>query len=112
MKTAFRDGDLAEEATWQAVVLIPKGKKDYRSIGLMAMMWKVGSEILNCWLTASITFHDFLHGFREGCSTGTANLETKLIQQLADLRGEVQYATFPKSMEKVVEGDGGCEPAI
>ena len=28
VQTAFRDGDLAEEATWQAVVLIPKGKKD------------------------------------------------------------------------------------
>ena len=26
VQTAFRDGDLAEEATWQAVVLIPKGK--------------------------------------------------------------------------------------
>ena len=34
VQTAFRDGDLAEEATWQAVVLIPKGKGDYRSIGL------------------------------------------------------------------------------
>ena len=34
MQTAFRDRDLAEEATWQAVVLIPKGKKDYRGIGL------------------------------------------------------------------------------
>ena len=34
-QTAFRDGDLAEEATWQAVVLIPKGKKDYRGIGLV-----------------------------------------------------------------------------
>ena len=26
VQAAFRDGDLAEEATWQAVVLIPKGK--------------------------------------------------------------------------------------
>ena len=25
-QTAFRDGDLAEEVTWQAVVLIPKGR--------------------------------------------------------------------------------------
>ena len=32
VQTAFRDGYLAEEATWQAVVLIPKGKKDYRGI--------------------------------------------------------------------------------
>ena len=36
--TAFRDGDLAKEATWQSVVLIPKGKKDYRSIGLVEVM--------------------------------------------------------------------------
>ena len=25
VQTAFRDGDLAEEATWQSVVLIPQG---------------------------------------------------------------------------------------
>ena len=30
VQTVFRDGDLAEEATWQAVVLTPKGKGDYR----------------------------------------------------------------------------------
>ena len=28
IQTAFREGELAEETTWQAVVLIPKGKKD------------------------------------------------------------------------------------
>ena len=29
-QTAFREGKLAEEATWQTVVLIPKGKGDPR----------------------------------------------------------------------------------
>ena len=53
--TAFRDGDLTEEATWQAVVLIPKGNKDYRGICLMEVMWKVVAEILNRRFTASIT---------------------------------------------------------
>ena len=38
LQTAFRDGDLAEEATWQVVVLIPKGKKDYRGIGPVEVM--------------------------------------------------------------------------
>ena len=38
--TAFREGELAEESTWQAVVLIPKGKGDYRGIGLVEVMWK------------------------------------------------------------------------
>ena len=74
VQTAFRDGDLAEEATWQVVVLIPKGKGDYRGIGLVEVMWKVVAVILNRCLTSSITFHDVLHGFRAGCGTGTATL--------------------------------------
>ena len=42
----FREGRLADEATWQAVVLIPKGEKDYCGIGLVEVMWKVVAEIL------------------------------------------------------------------
>ena len=38
VQTEFRDGDLAEESTWQAVVLIPKGKRDYRGIDLVEVM--------------------------------------------------------------------------
>ena len=83
-----------EESMWQAVVLIPKGGKDYRGIGLMELMWKVVADILNRRLTASITFHKFLHGFRAGCGTGTATLEAKLLQQLAALREEVLCVIF------------------
>ena len=57
-------------------------------------MWKVVAAILNLWLTASITFHDILHGFRAGRGTGTATLEAKLLQQLAALREEVLYVIF------------------
>ena len=64
VQTAFWDGDLAEEVTWQAVVLIPKGKGDYRGIGLVEVMWKVVAVILNHRLTSSITFHDVLYGFQ------------------------------------------------
>ena len=70
----FREGKLSEDATWQTVVLIPKGKTDYRGIGLVEVMWKVVAVILNSRLSASITLHDFLHGFRAGRGTGTANL--------------------------------------
>ena len=94
VQTAFRDGELAEEATWQAVVLIPKGKKDYRGIGLVEVMWKVVAVILYRRLTSSITFHDVLHGFRTGRGTGTAILEAKLLQQLAAMREEVLYVIF------------------
>ena len=85
---------MEEEATWQAVVLIPKGGKYYRGIGLVEAMWKVVVVILNCRFTSSITYYDALHGFRSGRGTGTATLEAELLQQLAAMREEVLYVIF------------------
>ena len=82
IQTAFRDGELTEEATCQAVFLITKVKRDYRGIGLVELIWKMVAAILSCRLKASITFHDFLHGFQTGHGTGNATLEAKLLQQL------------------------------
>ena len=48
---------MAEEATWQTLVLIPKGKKEYRVIGLVEVMWKVVAAILHRRLTTAITYH-------------------------------------------------------
>ena len=76
------------------VVLIPKGKGDYRGIGLVEVMWKAVAVILNRRITSSITFHDVLHGLRAGRGTGTAALEAKLIQQLAAIREKVLYVIF------------------
>ena len=92
-QTAFWDGNLAEEATWKTVVLIPKGKGEFRGIGLVEVIWKLLTLILHRRLTA-IKLHDVLHGFREGRSTGTATLEAKLLQQLAAMREEVLYVIF------------------
>ena len=38
IQTAFQEGEMAEEAMWQTVVLIPKGRKEYRVIGLVEVM--------------------------------------------------------------------------
>ena len=65
------------------------GKKDYRGIGLVEVMWKVVAAILNRRFKSSITYHNFLHGFRASRGTGTVTLEAKLLQQLAALREEV-----------------------
>ena len=94
VQTDFQEGVLAEEATWQAVVLIPKGEKDYRGIGLVEVVCKVVAAILNRRFTSSITYHDALHGFRAGRGTGTATLKAKLLQQLAAMREEVLYMIF------------------
>ena len=91
---ALREGKMGEEATCQMGVLITKGKKEYWGISFVEVMWKVMAAISNWGLTASITFHDFLHGFRAGRGTGTDTLESKLLKQLGTLREEVLYAIF------------------
>ena len=93
-QTAFREGEMSEEATWQTVVLIPKGKNEYRGIGSVEVTWKVVLAILHRRLTTVITYHDTLHGFRAGRGTGTATLEAKLLQQLAAMREEFIYVIF------------------
>ena len=60
----------------------------------MEVVCKVVAVILNYRLTASIAYHNFLHAFRSGCSTGTATLEAKLLQHLAFVREEVLYGIF------------------
>ena len=91
VRADFGEGLLAEVAMWKAVVLITKGKGEYCGINLVEVMWKVVAAILNGRLTASITYHYFLHGFRACCGIGATTLEAKLIQKLAAFREEVLY---------------------
>ena len=73
--------------------MVPKGKGEFRGIGLVEVVWKILSLILHRRL-AAIQLHEVLHGFREGRGTGTATLEAKLLQQLAAMREEVLYVIF------------------
>ena len=65
-QTAFRDGKLVEEAAWQTVVLIPKGKGEFRGIGLVEVTWKLMAVVFHRRLATGLQLHDALHGFREG----------------------------------------------
>ena len=76
------------------VVLILKGGGDYRGIGLVEMVWKAVAVILNRRFTASITYHDSLHGFRAVRGMGTATLEVKIIQQVTAMRKAVLHTIF------------------
>ena len=49
------------------MVPLPKCKGEYRSIGIVEVLWKVCSVAVNRCLKRSVVFHDVLHGFREGC---------------------------------------------
>ena len=55
VQTDFWGRVLAEGATWQAVVLIPKWVGGYRGIGLKEVVWKMVVVILNQRFTAFIT---------------------------------------------------------
>ena len=48
-------------------------------------------KILNHCQTATIQFHNTLHGFLVDKGIGTASLEAKLLQQLVTMREEVLY---------------------
>ena len=50
--------------------------------------------ISNRRFTASITYHNSLHGFRAGLCKGTATFEVKLLYQLTAIREEVLHAIF------------------
>ena len=66
MQEAFQEGRLEEEAMWQGLVLISKWGGEYRIIGLVEVVWKVVTVILNRRFTASIDFYDVLNGFWAG----------------------------------------------
>jgi hypothetical protein len=75
--------------------LIPKASGGTRGIGLLEVMWKVCSVIINRRLQQSITFHESLHGFRKEHGTGTATLDAKIVQmQLSHIRGTPLYQIF------------------
>ena len=60
----------------------------------MEVMWNTVTGILNLHLMSEIKFHNTLHGFYMGRGTGDASLESKLLQQLMDMREEVLYEIF------------------
>ena len=64
VQAEFRNGTLAEESTWQTVLMISRvARGDFRGIGLVKVLWKAVTSLLNCWLVEAINFHDVLHGF-------------------------------------------------
>ena len=78
---------------WVIVVLIPKGRGDYRGIGLLEPCWKLIEIVMDRRLNV-VELHDSLHGFRVGRGCGTATVEAKLAQHLSYLEQEAFYGIF------------------
>ena len=65
------------------MVLILKVKEWYWGIGLVEVTWKVCAAVVNGRLKRGVVLHDAIHGLRGGWGTGTATLESNMVQQLA-----------------------------
>ena len=76
------------------MVLILKGGGEHRGIRLVEVVWKAVEVILNPRFTASITYHNSLHGFRAGSGMGNSTLEVKLLQQVESLRETLIHTIF------------------
>ena len=74
--------------------MIPKGGSDFWGFGLVEVMCKTVTVILNRRLGADITLHDVLHVYQANCGTRAVYLKAKLIQQLISMRDEFLYVLF------------------
>ena len=55
---------MSEEIAWVKMILVLKGKRCYRGIGLVEVLWKVFSVVVGFRLKSSVVLHDTLNGFR------------------------------------------------
>jgi hypothetical protein len=67
--------------SWIVIILLPKGGGNFWGVGLLDPFWKVVEKIMVRQL-GTIEFHPCLHGGLPKRGTGTATVETKLVQQL------------------------------
>ena len=101
-------GELPTALPWSAMVLLPKGSGGYRGIGLLELLWKLLTSIIDAQIKACVVFHDTLHGFCWSRGTDTSIIEAKLTQQLTVCRQEPFYAIFLDLKKAHDALDRGC----
>ncbi len=62
VQAVWDKGKIPTQLGWVVTVLIPKGGRDYRGIGLLEPIWKVIERVMDHRLEA-IVLHDSLHGW-------------------------------------------------
>ena len=63
-------------------------------MGILEVLWKVCSAVVNCCLKRSFLFHNAPHGFTEGRRTGMAALESNMAQQLDRISQDPIFQVF------------------
>jgi len=91
VRHTWEHSELPQELCCCVQVMIPKPDGGSRGIGLLETVLKVLERIINSRVTAKVKFHDCLHGFRVARGTDTAQIESKLFQQLAGTDQETLF---------------------
>jgi hypothetical protein len=95
IQTTFHTGEIPFVIPHCILALIPKSdSSQMRGIGLMEIIWKTITKIMNDRINENVKFHDGLHGCVPGRGTGTALIETKLAMQLAQRDSRPWYQIF------------------
>ena len=94
VQVMLRDGNVLEEIAWVTMFLLLKGKESYRGIGIVEVLCKVCSVVVNFSLKKSVVLYGALRGFREVRGAGAATSEAKLAQKLAILAHDPLFQVF------------------
>ena len=89
------EGDIPQAFFYGVLVIIPKDDAGgVRGIGLLEVIHKLVSQVINLRMATSIEFLEEVHGFRCGRGTYTAIGETKIRLQMAVNKSETTYQVY------------------
>ena len=71
-----------------------RGGGGYQGIGIVEVVCKICTAVVNFCLKRSVILHDSLHGFRVGSVVGTLTLEERLAQQLTGISHKPLFRVF------------------
>ena len=74
--------------------MIPNENGAFHRIGLVGLLWKTVTGILNHCKKAAIQFHDIVYFFHTERGISTASIEAKMLQHLAEMREDFLYEIF------------------
>ena len=85
MQLMLWEGILLEEMTCTTMILPPKGKGDCWGIGMVEVIFKMITTIINTLLRTAISLHDAMYGFSQGRGVATYTLEDKMEQRMTGI---------------------------
>ena len=94
LQTDFGGVIIPTECTCHMMVLIHKGNGEFICIGIIKLLCKAFSGVINQWIGVAVQFHDVMHGFLSDRGTGTASPESKLLHHMMEISEDVLYEVF------------------